>query len=79
MVGSYLASLHLIVSSKSLNICFSTQDTRKQLDYKNAYKLSFSFSESQRENVFFIPNEPIHIDIIGHEEEQALVLLHTNM
>ena len=49
--------------------------------YTNAYSASFQIelNDSQRDKVFFLSDEPVVIQIIGHEEEPSLVLLHTNV
>jgi len=60
----------------------STENAKKKTQrYENAYVESFSIDpkEPKRESLFFFTDEPIHIKIIGHEEEPSLVLLHTNV
>ena len=49
--------------------------------YENTYCDSFQvdMDDPQREKIFFLPDDPISIQIIGHEEEPSLVLLHTKL
>jgi hypothetical protein len=49
--------------------------------YVNSYIDSFAIdlNDQQRERVFFLPDEPVYIQIVDHEEEPSLVLLHTNV
>jgi hypothetical protein len=48
--------------------------------YTNSYLESFSIDpdDPRRDSLFFLPNVPVRVQIIGHEEEPSLVLLHTN-
>ena len=48
--------------------------------YKNTYQESFSIEpdDPRRDGIFFLPNVPVYVQIVGHEEEPSLVLLHTN-
>jgi hypothetical protein len=54
-------------------------ESKKSHFYSNSYIESLSLDINNRENVFFIPDEPIFIQITGHEEEPSLVVLHTNV
>ena len=47
--------------------------------YQTSYVEAFDLDLNARENVFFQPNEPIHVQITGHDEEPSLVVLHTNV
>ncbi|CAF0944765.1 unnamed protein product, partial [Brachionus calyciflorus] len=46
--------------------------------YENSYLDSFllDLEDTQRETVFFQPDKPIDIQIVDHEEESSLVVLH---
>lgn len=60
-------SMELIASTKSRS-------------YKNVYQEAFCMDpdDPRRDNHFFLPNVPVRVQIVGHEEEPSLVLLHTN-
>ena len=68
-------------SIDSIYLEAATDHAAKRHAYTNAYSASFQIdlNDSQRDKVFFLPDEPVVIQIIGHEEEPSLVLLHTNV
>ena len=68
-----------VIQEKTTNVII--EHKKKSQRYENAYVESFSIDpkEVKRESLFFFTDEPIHIKIIGHEEEASLVLLHTNV
>lgn len=49
--------------------------------YTNSYLDSFAIdiNDAQRDNIFFLPDQPIHVQIIGHEEQPSMVVLHTKV
>ena len=52
----------------------ATDVAPKSLHYRNAYRCAYGVEMNNREGLFLIPNEPIHVRIIGYEEESSLVL-----
>lgn len=64
------------VAAAAAAVAASASETHS---YRNVYAESFSLDLNSRENVFFIDDEPVQIQIVGCEEEPSLVVLHTNV
>lgn len=58
-----------------------SQNHKKSHAYENSYLESYSIdlNDSRRESIFFFQDHPVNIQIIAHEQESSLVLLHTTV
>ncbi len=86
-LGSLSTGLNKYLKKKNATSRVSSWESRKAEEankhahaYTNSYLESFSVDpdDPRRDSLFFLPNVPVHVHIIGHEEEPSLVLLHTN-
>jgi hypothetical protein len=59
--------------------CDCNNGLSKGWSYQNSYIRGFELDENSRENVFFLQNEPVKVELIGIEEEASLRILQTSV
>ena len=59
--------------------CDCNNGISKGWNHQNSYIRGFELDENSRENVFFLQNEPVKVELVGIEEEASLRILQTSV